>query len=93
MLVAFGMIAFIGMQAIINVGVICGAFPTKGMPAPMISYGGSSLVACMLAVACVFSVALDNSYQGYAENLRAGLRSVLFPFLRKKEAGKGKKSR
>ena len=93
MLVAFGMIAFIGMQAVINVGVICGAFPTKGMPAPMISYGGSSLVACMLAVACVFSVALDNSYQGYAENLRAGLRSMLFPFLRKKEAEKRKKGR
>jgi len=90
MLVAFGMIAFIGMQAIINVGVICGAFPTKGMPAPMISYGGSSLVACMLAVACVFSVALDNSYPGYAENLRAGLRSMFFPS--RKNAGKGKKS-
>ena len=87
MLTAFGMIAFIGLQAVINVGVICGALPTKGMPAPMISYGGSSLMACMLAVACVFSVALDNSYPGYAENLRAGL----FPFLRKKVEGKGKK--
>ena len=91
MLVAFGMVSFIGLQAFINVGVVCGALPTKGMPAPMISYGGSSLVACMLAVACVFSVALDNSYPGYAENLRAGAKSLLFPFLKKKEAGKGKK--
>lgn len=92
MLVAFGMVSFIGMQAFINVGVVCGALPTKGMPAPMISYGGSSLVACMLAVACVFSVALDNSYPGYAENLRAGLLSILLPFGRKK-SGAEKKTR
>lgn len=70
MLVAFGMVAFITMQAIINMGVICGAFPTKGMPAPMISYGGSTLVSCMLAVGCIFSVALDNSYPKYDELLR-----------------------
>jgi len=93
MLVAFGMVSFIGMQSFINVGVVCGALPTKGMPAPMISYGGSSLVACMLAVACVFSVALDNSYPGYAENLRAGLRSILLPFGGKKSSGAEKKSR
>ena len=83
MLVAFGMITFITLQAIINMGVICGAFPTKGMPAPMISYGGSNLVACMTAVGCVFSVALDTAYPNYSQDLfvriRQFLRSRLLP--------------
>ena len=35
MLIAFGMSIFIGMQALINIGVITAAFPTKGMPAPI----------------------------------------------------------
>lgn len=69
MLLAFGMSAFIGLQAFINIGVICGALPTKGMPAPMISYGGSSLISCMAAVAVVFSVALDTSYPDYPVKL------------------------
>lgn len=70
MLVAFGMSLFIGLQALINIGVICGAFPTKGMPAPLISYGGSNLVTCLAAVGIVFSVALDNSYPDYPQTLR-----------------------
>ncbi|MBR2428145.1 MAG: cell division protein FtsW [Lentisphaeria bacterium] len=73
MLVAFGMCTYITLQAIINLGVICGALPTKGMPAPMISYGGSSLLACMIAVAIVFCVALDNTYPKYDELLHRKL--------------------
>ncbi len=73
-LVAFGVVAFIGLQAFINIGVICGALPTKGMPAPFISYGGSSLVTCMTAVGLVFSVALDNSYPDYTLQIRQKVR-------------------
>ena len=82
MLVAFGMCTFMTIQATINLGVICGALPTKGMPAPMISYGGSSLLACMIAVAIVFSVAIDNTYPKYDEVLH---RKFFGAFMKKIE--------
>ena len=71
MLIAFGMSIFIGMQALINIGVITAAFPTKGMPAPMISYGGSNLLACLIAAACVASVAIDSAIPDYQDKLLA----------------------
>ena len=79
MLIAFGMSIFIGMQALINIGVITAAFPTKGMPAPMISYGGSNLLACLLAVACVASVAIDSAVPDYPDKLLAWARNRLRP--------------
>ena len=79
MLIAFGMSIFIGMQALINIGVITAAFPTKGMPAPMISYGGSNLLACLLAVACVASVAIDSAVPDYPDKLLAWVRKRLRP--------------
>jgi cell division protein FtsW (lipid II flippase) len=60
---------FIGMQALINIGVITAAFPTKGMPAPMISYGGSNLLTCLIATACVASVAIDSAIPDYPDKL------------------------
>ena len=71
MFIAFGMSIFIGMQALINIGVITAAFPTKGMPAPMISYGGSNLLACLTAAACVASVAIDSAVPDYPDKLLA----------------------
>ena len=79
MFISFGMISFIMIQAFINIGVISGALPTKGMPAPLISYGGSNLVASLIAVGCVFSVAVDTAYPDYADGL---LRFL--PFFREK---------
>lgn len=76
MFTAYGMIIFIIIQAVINLGVVCGAFPTKGMPAPMISYGGSNLIACMIAVGCVFSVALDSAYPDYHLDIQQELRNI-----------------
>ncbi len=69
MLICYGVAAFIAMQAFINIGVISGAFPTKGMPAPFISYGGSNLVTCLTATGLVLSVALDVAYPDYQERL------------------------
>ena len=77
MLIAFGMSIFIGMQALINIGVITAAFPTKGMPAPMISYGGSNLLACLIATACVAGVAIDSAIPDYPDKLLAWLKKHL----------------
>ncbi len=40
----FGAVLFIVYQAVINLGVVTGSMPTKGMSLPFISYGGSNLV-------------------------------------------------
>jgi len=49
-LLIFGITGMIAFEAIINIGVSVGAFPTKGLPLPFISYGGSSLILHMGAV-------------------------------------------
>lgn len=46
----------IGMQAIINLGVVSGALPTKGMPAPFISYGGSNMMVSLCCIGIILSV-------------------------------------
>ena len=46
----FGIINMIAFEALINIGVTAGAFPTKGLPLPFISYGGSSLVFHLTAI-------------------------------------------
>lgn len=45
----------IGLQATLNMGVVLGLLPTKGLNLPFISYGGSSLMANLLAVGLIFS--------------------------------------
>jgi cell division protein FtsW len=44
---AFGITMLIGIQAIINLGVVTGLMPTKGLPLPFISHGGTSLIVCL----------------------------------------------
>ncbi|MBR2963868.1 MAG: hypothetical protein IKC53_06660 [Lentisphaeria bacterium] len=41
------------------------------MPAPMISYGGSNLLACLVAAACVAGVAIDSAVPDYQDKLLA----------------------
>jgi cell division protein FtsW len=59
-LVAIGITTWIGVQALINIGVTVGTLPTKGITLPFVSYGGSSLMMCMLAVGVLCSVARDS---------------------------------
>ncbi len=44
---AFGLSSLFGLQALVNMGVVLGSLPTKGIPLPFISYGGSSLVVSL----------------------------------------------
>ncbi|MEA4863180.1 MAG: FtsW/RodA/SpoVE family cell cycle protein [Victivallaceae bacterium] len=49
------------LQALINIGVVSGALPTKGIPAPLLSYGGSSLMMCGMALAVLLNIAADTA--------------------------------
>ena len=44
---SFGFVCFIGVQTLINLGVVCGCLPTTGLPLPFFSLGGTSLVVSM----------------------------------------------
>jgi len=47
-------------QAVINIGVNLGALPTKGLTLPFISYGGSSMLACCIAMGLLLGVDRHN---------------------------------
>lgn len=46
----FGIVFTIGFEVIVNTGVAIGLLPTKGMPLPFVSYGGTSLIMHMVAI-------------------------------------------
>ena len=51
-----GIVLLLGVQTIINMGVVLGLLPTKGMPLPFVSYGGTSLVMNLTAMGILLSV-------------------------------------
>jgi len=55
-LLAMGAILFVTLQAIINMGVVTGSLPTKGMSLPFISYGGSNLMVTFVLLGFVINV-------------------------------------
>ncbi len=55
-LLAMGALLFVVLQAIINMGVVTGCLPTKGMSLPFISYGGSNLVVTFIFIGLIINV-------------------------------------
>ncbi len=61
-MVAVGIVAWIGFQAMINIGAIIGILPLTGIPLPLVSYGSSALIVNLAA----FGVLLNISRQAKA---------------------------
>ena len=64
-ILGFALCCSITLQAGINIAVVSGSIPTKGMPAPFISFGGSSMIASLIAVGLLMSIAMDSLNPGY----------------------------
>lgn len=67
-----GILVWIVGQAFVNIGVVIGIFPVLGVPLPLISAGGTALIACLLAIGVVISIARDGAayQQELAQNNR-----------------------
>ena len=55
-LLALGITTLVAGQALVNLSVVLGLMPTKGIPLPFISYGGSSLVVMLLATGVLLNI-------------------------------------
>jgi cell division protein FtsW len=60
-LIAVGTTTFIVLQSLFNIGVAAGTFPTTGVPLPMFSYGGSSMIASLIQSALLIRVARESA--------------------------------
>ena len=58
---SLSLVLLVVVQAIINIFVATGLLPTKGLPLPFISYGGSSLIVNMIAVGMIISIDRDRA--------------------------------
>jgi rod shape determining protein RodA len=61
MLVASGVAVWFGFQTFVNVGMTIGIMPITGLPLPFVSYGGSAILADMIAIGLVQSVRRHHS--------------------------------
>ncbi len=55
-LLAVGLALMVAVQAFINIGVVSGSLPITGIPLPLISYGGSSLISNMILLGILLNI-------------------------------------
>ncbi len=62
-LIAVGIVALLGAQTVINTGMTVGLMPITGMTLPLMSYGGSSLLATSIAIGLLINIAVRPGYE------------------------------
>ena len=90
MLLGIGVTSLVVFQSLINIGVVSGALPTKGMPAAFISYGGSNLILCLCCIGILISIAYDSYSPDYNSKIFSKLKTALQILLKKTQKKKEK---
>ena len=96
-LLGIGLALLVGMQAGINMGVVTGLLPTKGLTLPLISYGGSSLVLTLAMLGILLNVTaqarrrtvLDTAPRNPFARVGSGRRRVTAGALPVADGGRG----
>ncbi len=57
-MLAFGITSMIFFQVFINIGMVMGLMPVVGVPLPLISYGGSSMITIMLSIGLLINISI-----------------------------------
>ncbi len=73
---SLGITISLGLQAAINIAVVTGSIPTKGLPLPFISTGGSSILLSMLGIGILLNVARQSGQTDVLSNNIENKRSV-----------------
>ncbi len=73
-LIVVGCVTLLATTFFINLGAAMGVMPTKGMPMPLMSYGGSALFGTCILLGLIFSVQRHQPHNAHYESGRSGAR-------------------
>jgi cell division protein FtsW len=59
-LLAFGLTALLALQALVNMAVVLGLLPTKGLALPFLSYGGSAMVVSLISAGMLYGLSRES---------------------------------
>ncbi len=75
-LLGIGITTLLSIQALMNLCVVTGLIPNKGVPLPFISYGGSNLMICMAGLGLLFNLQRHGVYEEVAASPLRATRST-----------------
>jgi cell division protein FtsW len=79
-----GLTMMVGVQAVINFAVSTGLMPTKGLPLPFISYGGSALLINMAAAGILINISVKNNNGAVKSRTAADSFALQAPYMKRR---------
>jgi len=58
MYLAFGVVAMLFWHMVVNLGMVIGLLPVVGVPLPLFSYGGTSMITTMIGVGLLLNISM-----------------------------------